>query len=372
MASALLALSAVAAPPLAWVVESEQYMNSVRRNAPGWQFVWCGANGSRCDVRSPEASAVRAVVGRADALALSELPGLELVQSASWYPVDGAAVPAHAAITNFDIWVAPYYHPYSVANLGEFCVAAIFDDTYRLAARAESMRDCAFSDDAPRRCPAASTATNHTTVGSLTIGVLGYGRIGTQVAIRMAALGATVVATKRHGPFNPPPAPLKWLSDDNDRLLRTADVVVVTAPGSVHGLINKTSLALMVRDTHIAPLLPSPDPSSPHQFTFTPYAAPRRAPHPDRGALDRLCGPRGGAHSPSRTSRLPRRVAQRLLGRRRRQVRRPLRQARRGGQPDPRKPAQCATAAGLGDARHPLLGGVGHLRRGESRGDRYR
>ena len=251
---AFLVLSAVAVPhPLAWVVESEQYAKSVRRNASGWRFEWCAANGSRCDVRSPEAAAVRAVVGRADALALSMLPSLELVQSASWYPIDGAAVPPRAAITNFDIWPAQYYHPYSVSNLGEFCVAAIFDDTYRLAARAESMRDCAFSDDAPRSCPAASTATNHTTVGSLTIGVLGYGRIGTQVAIRMAALGATVVATKRHGPFEPPPAPLKWLSDDNDRLLRAADVVVVTAPGSVHGLINSTSLALMVRDHSTAP-----------------------------------------------------------------------------------------------------------------------
>lgn len=232
--------------PVAWVVESQQYADHVRRNASSWQVEWCGANGSRCNVQLPEAEAVRAVVGRADALTLSMLPNLKLAQSASWYPIDGAAVPAQASITNFDIWPTQYYHPYSVSNLGEFCVAAIFDDTYRLAARSESMRDCAFSDDAPRRCPAASTATNHTTVGALTIGILGYGRVGTQVATRMAALGATVIATRRHGPFEPPPAPLKWLSDDNDRLLRAADVVVVTAPGSAHGLINATSLALMV------------------------------------------------------------------------------------------------------------------------------
>ena len=62
---AFLVLSAVAVPhPLAWVVESEQYAKSVRRNASGWRFEWCAANGSRCDVRSPEAAAVRAVVGR--------------------------------------------------------------------------------------------------------------------------------------------------------------------------------------------------------------------------------------------------------------------------------------------------------------------
>ena len=47
----------------------------------------------------------------------------------------------------------------------------------------------------------------------------------------------------------PPPVPLKWLSSDNDRLYREADVIVVTVPGSGHpdtvGLINRTSLGLM-------------------------------------------------------------------------------------------------------------------------------
>ena len=250
LASAML-LTATARP-LAWVVESEWYAQSIRHNATAWDVQWCGSNGSNCDVH--KSSAVRAVVGRADALNLQALPSLALVQSASWYPVDGDAVPARAAIANFDIWPTPYYHPYSVSNLGEFVVAAIFHDIYNLAARAVDMLGCAFSSDAPTRCPAASTATKHKTIGALTIGVLGYGRIGTQVATRMAALGATVVATKRHGPFEPPPAPLKWLSDDNDRLLRTADVVVVTVPGSVHGLINATSISLMRPDALLVPI----------------------------------------------------------------------------------------------------------------------
>ena len=226
-------------PLLAWVVESERYAEAVRLNTTtNWRIEWCGANGKRCSIHSPAAATVRAVVGRADALNLSALPALGLVQSASWYPVDGSAVPARVVIANFDIWPTPWYHPYSVSNLGEFLVAAVFDDTYRLAARAKDMLSCAFAADAPIRCPAASAATNHTTVGDLTIGVLGYGRIGAQAAQRLAALGSTVVATRRHGPFEPAPPGLKWLSDDNDRLLRTVDVVVVTC--SAPGLINAT------------------------------------------------------------------------------------------------------------------------------------
>ena len=252
--TALLPMGIAQAQSVVWVVESNQYAESVRHNSSGWQVRWCGANGSLCDVHHLTAAAVQAVVGRADAVDLAALPSLALVQSASWYPIDGDAVPARAAIANFDIWPSAYYQPYSVSNLGEFVVAAIFDDTYRLAARAVDMLGCAFGSDAPARCPAASTATKHKTVSALTVGVLGYGRIGTQVATRMAALGATVVATKRHGRFVPPPAPLKWLSDDNDRLLRTADVVVVTAPGSAKDLINATSLSLMRADALLIPI----------------------------------------------------------------------------------------------------------------------
>ena len=245
-----------AAHPLALVVESEQYAQHVQATAKGWDIAWCGANASLCAKSVP--TVVHAVVGRADALNLSKFPNLSLVQSASWYPVAGSAVPAQAAIANFDIWPTPWFQPYSVENIGEWVVAAIFDDTYRLAARAAEMLSCAFSNDAPVRCPAASTATNHTTVGSLTVGILGYGRIGSEVAKRMAALGSTVVATKRHGPFEPPPAPLRWLSDDNDRLLREADVVVVTVPGSVHGLINATSLSLMRAGALLIPVSAGP------------------------------------------------------------------------------------------------------------------
>ena len=153
----LLGAVATAPSPIAWVVESERYSDAVRHAASGWTIEWCGYNGEQCTDRSPaELAAVRAVVGRADAVNLSSLPRLGLAQSASWYPVDRDAVPDQAAIANFDIWPDPWFQPYSVENIGEFAVAAIFDDTYRLAARAREMLSCAFAQDAPSRCPAAS------------------------------------------------------------------------------------------------------------------------------------------------------------------------------------------------------------------------
>jgi len=91
-----------------------------------------------------------------------------------------------------------------------------------------------------------------------TIGVLGYGKIGQAVARRAAALGMRAVATKVHGPFTPPPPPLTWLSGDNDLLLEQSDFVVITVPGSVVGVINKTSLALMKPGSVLIPVSANP------------------------------------------------------------------------------------------------------------------
>ena len=171
---------------------------------------------------------------------------------------DGASVPPHAAIaTTTGFWPSQ-----GMEQIAEWCIAAIFENQYRLAETSREFRMCAFAPDAPERCTSDAAATNHTMVSELTIGVLGYGRIGARVARRAASLGATVVATKRHGPFTPPPTGVKWLSSDNDRLYRDADVVVVTVPGAGHeeteGMINKTSLGLMKPGALIVPVSAGP------------------------------------------------------------------------------------------------------------------
>eukprot|EP01047_Picozoa_sp_COSAG01_P065662 COSAG01_NODE_8908_length_2619_cov_3.984921_2_plen_239_part_00 len=124
---------------------------------------------------------------------------------------------------------------------------------YTLPTRAAAFRRCAFAPDTPYGCRAASTSTSHVTFSSLTVGVLGYGHIGRAVARMAAGLGATVVASDVRGPFDPPPAPLKWLSPSNDRLFLAADVLFVTVAGSAGQVINATSLRMLRDDAHIIP-----------------------------------------------------------------------------------------------------------------------
>ena len=114
------------------------------------------------------------------------------MQGASSFYTDFDAVPDRAAIAT----VTGYWPQLGDEQIAEWVVAAIFENQYRLAQRAEAFRACAFASDAPSKCASDSGATNHTMVSDLTVGVLGYGNIGVAVARRAAALGATVVATK--------------------------------------------------------------------------------------------------------------------------------------------------------------------------------
>ena len=237
-------------PLQAWVVESFEYTSAVQAALNGssaWHLEWCGANGTLCANRST--TNVTAVIGMADALNLPSLSSLRLVQSASFYYTALDDVPSCAAVARFN----PGYKIYGKYVIAEWMIAAALQRLYHLEARADTFRRCAFAPDSPFGCPSASDATRHKTFASLTVGVLGYGNIGRVVATMAAGLGATVVATTLHGPFEPPPPPLKWLSADNDRLFRTADVIFVTVAGTAGQIVNRTSLALMRDGAHIIP-----------------------------------------------------------------------------------------------------------------------
>ena len=64
--AAAVAATAVAATPVAWVAESEEYVSLLRAKlTTPWDVKWCGANGSACVAGSdPSSAAVKAIVGR--------------------------------------------------------------------------------------------------------------------------------------------------------------------------------------------------------------------------------------------------------------------------------------------------------------------
>ena len=96
----LLALAAVlrqaqAIQPTAWVVESQAYADSLQAAVGFDNFIveFCGPRGEFCLTPAP---GVSAVVGRADALNLTQLAHLRLVQSTSYFHTDARAVPPWA------------------------------------------------------------------------------------------------------------------------------------------------------------------------------------------------------------------------------------------------------------------------------------
>ena len=238
------------------MIESDEYVQLLReRITTNWVLKACGDNCGKCATGDADSAAVKAVVGRPGLpgpRALAELPALELVQAASWMYTTPTEVPLRAAIANADTYpdcgaISPNAPNcvLSLESLSEFCIAGIFEWLYSMRGRSAAMLDCAWSADAPSRCVSASAGTNHTKFSDLTVGVLGYGKIGERVAAKAAALGATVIATTLpQNVVHPAPHPLKWLSSDNDALFRESDVIVETLGGG-DDVINATAFGLM-------------------------------------------------------------------------------------------------------------------------------
>lgn len=86
-------------------------------------------------------------------------------------------------------------------------------------------------------------------VAGATLGIVGYGGIGAEVARRAVALGMRVIAMRRHPQAD---ALAEILSGDDalDRLLSASDFVVLTVPSTprTRGMIGGRELACMRRD----------------------------------------------------------------------------------------------------------------------------
>lgn len=91
-------------------------------------------------------------------------------------------------------------------------------------------------------------------IAGATLGLIGLGGIGRQVAGRMSALGMRVIATREH-PEKGKAAGVSEVfpTSQLDKVLSQSDYVVVAAPltAATHGLINAARLALMKTDAYL-------------------------------------------------------------------------------------------------------------------------
>ncbi len=80
-----------------------------------------------------------------------------------------------------------------------------------------------------------------------TLGLVGFGSVGTAVGVRARALGLTVIALRRHPAPDPAPAHEQWGVERLPDLLARADWLVLAAPhtAETRGLIGRAELARM-------------------------------------------------------------------------------------------------------------------------------
>jgi phosphoglycerate dehydrogenase-like enzyme len=162
-------------------------------------------------------------------------PRLRLLQSvaAGLDLLDTAAVPKGVTICNV------FGHEPAIA---EYVIMTMFVLTHRLF---ESVT--AFRAGSWVASPQFGGGPPHGEVLGRTIGIIGYGRIGREVAERAAGLKCRVLAANRSPVADPAPAETVFPLADLDRMLPLCDTVLIAcalAP-ETKGLIDARRLALM-------------------------------------------------------------------------------------------------------------------------------
>ncbi len=188
-----------------------------------------------------DADRVRTALVKADALVgfsfpaelAGTAPRLRLIHcvGAGVDKIDKAAMPPGCTLCNV------YEHEIPLA---EYTIAAMLMMTLRLDYYAASFREGRW-DGSGRH-----DGEFHGEVFGRTLGLIGFGHVGREVAVRAKALGMRVIAVTR----SPKPHPdLAWCGgrDRLPELMSTADVVVIACPidDSTRGMIGAAELRLM-------------------------------------------------------------------------------------------------------------------------------
>ncbi len=219
---------------LAGSIAARQGVRLAERLTTDWRILHWQSEDGEAALEQALAEA-DAMVGGAIGLALPPAPCLKLYQVpfAGYDWLDRARLPADCAVCN------TYEHEIPIA---EYILAAMLEWEIGIARMAADFRTGSW------RYHSMSGGPHHGELLAKTIGLVGYGHIGVEVAKRAAAFGMRVAAAA-HRP-RPAPAPLAWLGtarDDLDRLLAESDYVAIACPLSeeTEGLIDAARLAHM-------------------------------------------------------------------------------------------------------------------------------
>lgn len=160
-------------------------------------------------------------------------PKLKLLQlpGAGTDGIEFDEVPAAASVCNV------YGHDIGIA---EYVMAGILELTIGLRAMDRALRQ-------DRWIGSYVCGPRHGELFGQTIGIVGYGRIGREVARRARAFGMRVIACSRTAKINDEFAERVDTMDRLDGLLGEADFIVVAAPltDATQGLVNEAAFAKM-------------------------------------------------------------------------------------------------------------------------------
>ncbi len=133
--------------------------------------------------------------------------------------------------------------------MAEWTFAAALELVFKLEWTDRQMRACAWMDGAKNSCPYYSQFGAHRTLSSMTLGIIGYGKIGSELGALAAPAFKSIIAGDPKAATNPhPPAPLLSWSSNNTEVYRQADVIALTFAdhsAATAGLVDQHAFAAM-------------------------------------------------------------------------------------------------------------------------------
>lgn len=154
---------------------------------------------------------VEAVVGDVPAALLDAMPKLKLWQSVGYVtPVEYRRAPnittryPGVQVCRGGSTIGSEY----ARTIAEWIVAASLELVFKLGATSQQMLDCAWEQGSPS-CPHHSTFGTRPALANMTLGIVGYGKVGAQVAALSSNLFGSVVASNPNV-TGTAPAPLAW------------------------------------------------------------------------------------------------------------------------------------------------------------------